>query len=261
MNLLTILCIKLRFIKPDKKDMHQFKKFLLIFTLTFPVYSHAQDSYDAYDPFADYSEFEEASEEEADINFFKNGRFLALGLVAGYRGFSSSLGKIYEGGMNYGIALNYFFDLKFSVVFSYTSSDHPYTITENPYTQSGTVEMSGVGFDVRYYLNTQNVTKGLAKFNPYLSLGYSSITLTQTITNQPDLRKNSVGGFDLGVGTEFPLMRGKMYAGFEFQYQLVNWPGEGTRIVIDDGSGGSIPTNVVPTGDAYRLLGSIGINF
>ena len=35
----------------------------------------AQSGTDAYDPFVDYSEFEEVSEEEADINFFRNGRF------------------------------------------------------------------------------------------------------------------------------------------------------------------------------------------
>ena len=33
------------------------------------------DADDTYDPFADYSEFDEAQEEEADINFFRNGRF------------------------------------------------------------------------------------------------------------------------------------------------------------------------------------------
>ncbi len=241
--------------------MHNFKIFLLAFLLLSPTLVRAQDSYDAYDPFADYSEFEEASEEEADINFFKNGRFLALGLIVGYRSFSSTLGEIYDGGANFGVALNYFFDLKFSMVFSYTSSDHPYDIPYGAIRQSGTVGMSGVGFDVRYYLNTQNVTKGLAKFNPYLSAGYTTTTLTQTISGQADIRKNSAGAFDLGFGTEFPLMRGKMYVGLEFQYQLINWPGENTKLIIDDGTGTPVETNYVPAGDAYRILSSIGINF
>ena len=36
---------------------------------------------DSYDPFADYSEFEEDSQEEADIHFFRNGRFFTLGFI------------------------------------------------------------------------------------------------------------------------------------------------------------------------------------
>lgn len=56
---------------------------------SFPGYTHAQsadatldqptDIDEAFDPFSDYSEMEQDAEEEADINFFKNGRFLTLG--------------------------------------------------------------------------------------------------------------------------------------------------------------------------------------
>ena len=41
------------------------------------------DPEEAYDPFTDYSEFDEASDEEADINFFRNGRFFTVGLAMG----------------------------------------------------------------------------------------------------------------------------------------------------------------------------------
>src|ERR1700733_14940788 len=41
------------------------------------------DADDAYDPFADYSEFEETMDEEEDINFFRNGRLMTLGFLAG----------------------------------------------------------------------------------------------------------------------------------------------------------------------------------
>ena len=33
---------------------------------------------ESFDPFSDYSEFDESSDEEADINFFRNGRFLTV---------------------------------------------------------------------------------------------------------------------------------------------------------------------------------------
>ncbi len=44
------------------------------------------DADDTYDPFADYSEFDEAQDEEADINFFRNGRFVYGRLSRLYRG-------------------------------------------------------------------------------------------------------------------------------------------------------------------------------
>ena len=46
------------------------------------------DADDSYDPFADYSEFEQSSDEEEDINFFRNGRLFTLGFIGGYRGWT-----------------------------------------------------------------------------------------------------------------------------------------------------------------------------
>ena len=63
---------------------------------------------DVYDPFVDYSEFEQASEEEADINFFRNGRFFTLGFAGGYRMFTSNLGKMYTHSPYYGLFLAFF---------------------------------------------------------------------------------------------------------------------------------------------------------
>ena len=59
-------------------------KFLFIFCLVFsPILASAQAEDETYNPFADYSEFEESGEEEADLHFFRNGRFLTLGFMLG----------------------------------------------------------------------------------------------------------------------------------------------------------------------------------
>ena len=58
---------------------------------------------DAYDPFSDYSEFEESAEEEADINFFRNGRFFTLGFIGGYRSFTETLGGITSDAPTFGL--------------------------------------------------------------------------------------------------------------------------------------------------------------
>jgi hypothetical protein len=66
--------------------------FLLTVSLgTSPVF--AQETDESYDPFADYSEFAESAEQEADINFFRNGRFFTLGFQGGYRRFTETMGS------------------------------------------------------------------------------------------------------------------------------------------------------------------------
>ena len=58
---------------------HISNKWLLIvlslgLVLSSPTGFAQDEEGNVYDPFIDYSEFEEAGEEEADINFFRNGR-------------------------------------------------------------------------------------------------------------------------------------------------------------------------------------------
>ncbi|MCB0410979.1 MAG: hypothetical protein KDD22_00530, partial [Bdellovibrionales bacterium] len=59
-----------------------------------PIWIAQSEGTDAYDPFADYSEFESSEEEEAYINFFRNGRFFTLGFIGGYRTFTETMGDI-----------------------------------------------------------------------------------------------------------------------------------------------------------------------
>src|SRR3954462_13104442 len=73
------------------------------------------DADDTYDPFADYSEFDEAQDEEADINFFRHGRFVTIGFLGGYRGFTQGSANLFKPAVNFGLFLSYFFDLRFAL--------------------------------------------------------------------------------------------------------------------------------------------------
>src|SRR3954466_15975042 len=68
------------------------------------------DPDEAYDPFSDYSEFDESSDEEADINFFRNGRFFTVGFAAGMRSYTENMANIYQSSVSYGLFFAYFFD-------------------------------------------------------------------------------------------------------------------------------------------------------
>jgi hypothetical protein len=250
------------------------KFFRLIFSCSLCFFSfnvaHAQlkfpsDSYlisqsgseDAYDPFADYSEFEEASDEEADINFFRNGRFLTIGLLFGPRVFTQTLGQLNATGANYGGYISFFFDLRFAIQVLYLMGDHAWSLDTATKQYRATNSLSNIEFDIKYYFNTQNVTRGLAKINPYLLIGVGQIYRTLRFSDAQGFTRDGGTGFNFGAGVEFPIMRNKMFIGADAVYQYVNFPDEFNNYDAGDGS----KTGVFPKGDTVRFLGTIGFNF
>lgn len=217
---------------------------------------------DAYDPFADYSEFEETSEEEADINFFNNGRLFTISFAASYRGFTSTLGTIYESSTGFGLYLNYFFDLRFAVQIGFALGDHGVVIDGGSDTNSasGSVSISAVSLDVKYFLNTQNVTRGLANLNPYIIGGLTQFSRTLKLDGETDFAKDSAIGLDIGAGIELPILRGKMYFGLQGIYHIVKFSDENQEIIFD-GDAVNGASGVFPNGDIYTLQAILGINF
>lgn len=219
------------------------------------------DGDDAYDPFADYSEFEQSMDEEEDVNFFRNGRLLTLGFIGGYRGFTQNLGNYYSGNAGFGLFLAYFFDLNFALQLGYFTSDHTLVIPENSPANAvqGTVSLSEISFLLKYYMNTQNVTRGLAALSPYLVGGFSQIYRTTVVSGDDAFAKDSAFAFNAGAGIEIPMMRNKMYFGVQGLYQVISFADE-SKIVLD-GSGADTPTGAVLSGDGFLVQGILGINF
>ena len=213
---------------------------------------------DAYDPFADYSEFEESSEEEEDINFFRNGRLFTMGFLLGYRGWTGNLGNIYSGDPNFGLYMSYFFDLRFALQFGFLTGSH--SIRAKAPTSElllGNLAMTDLSFNLKYYFNTQNVTRGLADLNPYVLAGFSQLLRTQSYETQADeVFKDSAFGFNVGAGIEIPMMRNKMYFGLQGSYQLANFADE-NKFLRDEND----VQVVKPAGDSWNAVGIIGINF
>ncbi len=217
------------------------------------------DGDDVADPFADYSEFEESMDEEEDINFFKNGRLLTIGFLGGYRGWTGTLNQIYTSNPAFGIFLSYFFDLRFALQFGYLTSNHVLLIPTNGTfdTIQGNVSLSDISVNLKYYFNTQNVTRGLADLNPYVIGGFSQIYRTATVTGNSQFAKDSAFGFDFGAGLELPMMHNKMFFGAQAMFQYVNFPDQGTTYLDDVGR----PTGVQPNGNSWTFMGILGVNF
>lgn len=211
---------------------------------------------DAYDPFADYSEFEEGAEEEEDMNFFRNGRFFTMGLIFGYRGFTQNYANMYTGSPDFGVYVSYFFDMRFALALGFITSDHQLNVATNP-PIVGNMGLTDVMFHLKYYLNTQNVTRGLADLNPYLVGGFSEMYRTTHVSGQATSAKDNALSFDVGGGIEIPMLRNKMYFGVEGLYQILNFSDKNTDFPKQDGS----DSGVNQTGDTYTLMGILGVNF
>jgi hypothetical protein len=222
-----------------------------------PGLAHAQEADESYDPFADYSEFEESAEEEADINFFRNGRFFTLGFIGGYRDFTESMGQIQKPAAAFGMFLSYFFDLRFALQLGFLTGDHQMSFTApNGSGINGNVSLTDVSLNLKYYLNTQNVTRGLAKLNPYLLGGFSQVYRTVSVVGESAFGKEGAMGFNLGTGIELPLMR-NMYFGGQFTFQLVTFQNENSEIILT----GNQATGLYNKGDILTFLFILGLNF
>lgn len=242
-----------------------------LFCLTFCLFTlnaraQAEDitQDDTYDPFADYSEFEASEDEEADIHFFKNGRFFNLGFMFGGRVFTQKLGELYKPAPAYGVNIVYFFDIRTAIQVSYTHSEHDFTlangshpITGDPYNGfNGNVSLSNVAAHMKYYFNTANITRGFADLNPYIIGGFSVNYRNITIVGEDVIVKNSPTGIDVGFGLEVPIARNKMYLGIQGMYHYVKFPDENAEIFAD-----TEPTGIIPRGDYGSVFMILGINF
>lgn len=226
-----------------------------------PVLLAQADGDDAYDPFSDYSEFDVASDEEADINFFRNGRFFVLGFAGGMRTFTDNLAKLYGSGPTYGLFLTFFFDLRFAVQAGFLTGDYAYELSTPNGKTLGNVSMTFLDFSLKYFFNTQNVTRGLADLNPYLIGGFSQVYRTTSISSAVGgdaTGRDATLGMIGGLGIEIPLMRKKAFFGIQSIYRYVDFKDE-NQALIDPVT--QLPTSVKPTGDSYDIMGIIGLNF
>ncbi len=219
------------------------------------------DGEEAYDPFADYSEFDGASEEEADINFFKHGRFFTLALTFGYRKFTESLGEVYSTNNYFGGYLTYFFDLRFALQVGYITGDHTLNLAYGNSTLRGTTTVSSTSFHLKYFMNTQNVTKGLANLNPYLLGGFSQIYRTSRISGNDRYARDNALSFDMGAGLEIPLLRHKMFLGIQGLYQFAKFQDENIEFTYRDDNDNVYSTGYFPRGDLIMGGLILGVNF
>lgn len=215
----------------------------------------AENEEDVFDPFADFSEFESNRDEEEDINFFKNGRMLTLGFQGGLLNYTGEMSQKYQSSFRYGLFISYFFDLHFAVQLNWLTTDSPVSFRAVDANLTGNSSLGSLGFSIKYFLNTQNVTKGLADLNPYFLMGMSNHSRSVRFSAISGTLKDSASGFTGGMGVEIPMLRKKLFWGAQLTYDLVNFKDENVPFSYDSRDYGT------SKGDMWNLTGAIGLNF
>lgn len=213
---------------------------------------------DAYDPFADYSEFDEASDEEADINFFRHGRFFSIGFGGGLRGFTDSMSSYYSIAPTYGLFMTYFMDLRTAIQVGFLTGDHSLGISHPVENVSGNVSLTIISLDYKYFLSSQNVSRGLADLNPYAFGGVAQVYRTTTLTGDSGGGRDATMGLSFGGGIEIPLMRKKSFFGIQGAYRFVNFADENKSVILPNAN---YTTNIQVAGDSFDITLLIGSNF
>lgn len=217
----------------------------------------AQADDESYDPFADFSEYDDSEQEEADVHFFRQGRFLTLSTAFGQRVWTGNLSRLYGAGSSLGIFMTYFFDFRFAVQIGLQFGDHAFEFAGEGTRVNGSVSMSFIPINLKYYWNTQNIYKGLADINPYIMGGFSQVYRTYTVAQTDGFGRDGATSYDFGAGVEVPALNRKAFAGIQWMYHYLNFKDRNSQIILPDGT----PTNARPNGDTWDLSLLIGFNF
>lgn len=244
------------------------KKLLLLssFFILISSFAQAQDAIvdDAFDPFADYSDFIEATTEETDINFFKFGRMISVGALLGTRTFTGELGSIVKNDSNFGGFFTYYMSIQFATQISYSTGTHS-AVLKVPQLDSsfdGSMNLSVFSMHGKYFLNTQNFTKAVSKFNPYVIGGFSQIN--RRVTNFKQVAQtatDSSGSFDIGLGAEYLFNSNRNFVSLQLMYYKTDFPGEERFIEVTDSRGEPFTTTSKLAGDFVTFSIMLGINY
>ncbi len=210
---------------------------------------------DAYDPFTDYSDFEGDADEEEDIYFFRHGRFFEIGVSTGYKFYTGRLGQAWHPNVPIGFFLSYFFNLNLALHIAYVYANHTFNLKGSGIPENGNISSNDFTLGIKYFFNTQNMTRGLSPLNPYITINFLQFWRKFSLPSSISTNTESATGISVGLGFEIPVSR-SLFLGFEAAYKYFSIEDEIEQITLETG-----PTGQTLPGDAVTLLGLIGTSF
>ena len=153
----------------------------------------SREEFNTYNPVVDYLDFQQSeSEEEENLNFFKDGRLLSVMFFPAFRYFFPE--KAYAPFLNFGASLNHFVNLSTSIQFSLVMGTHNVIHGGQTLGQSS---FRTIYTDLKYYWNRDRLIKSIAYFNPFIFVG---VLFSQRGTVTYNTEGNRITHSALGVG-------------------------------------------------------------
>ncbi|MCM2278334.1 MAG: porin family protein [Oligoflexia bacterium] len=172
-------------------------------------------------PFTEYGEFNEEAEEAAETKFFQYGRFFGVSVGLGYEGATGNRGLLWTAGMPViDLKVHYWFDFNLALNLGFSTVKHDFE-TSDDNGRHVDVNLMRMGFDLRYYFDTKNISAPISFANPFVLLGLGSYTKTQvSIVDSATADTQSAFGVALGGGLEFVMSPRKSYFQIEGKLHL-----------------------------------------
>ena len=232
----------------------------------FTSQAHAQNATvdDGFEPFADYSEFVEASTEETDINFFRYGRLLSFGVSFGQRVLTGRQRNFIDDSLEFGVFATFYITINFAFQAGYKTSSHDafYYIEEIDENYEATTRFDNYFVHAKYILNTQNLTKSVARFNPYFIGGISQMYRETNASDQLLVAaRDGAASFDFGAGLENLFNNNRNFVGLQFMYHYVSFPNENDPLEFTSGNGTLVDSGLRFKGDLWSINLNVGFNF
>jgi hypothetical protein len=183
-------------------------------------------------PFTSYGEFnQQGQEEENDIRFFQFGRLFGVSIGLGLEAVDGNRGLLWQGGFPLiDFKVHYWFDFNLALNIGIYTANHNFTV---PGTGQVNVSMIRGGLDLKYYLNTKNLSSAITFASPYFLLGVGSFTkseYTPLIGSIPTTLQSL--GVSAGMGLEFTLAPRMSYIEFEGKINYVPFYDSGSTAYL-----------------------------
>lgn len=235
---------------------------ILASLLTLTHVAHAQNV-DYYD---DYSSFTQDYEDLDDETRAVFGKFFQTTVYAGTGLFTGELGAANSAGVNIGVKFIYYFDPTWAAEIGGFWIQHASAYTPENTGAAGNLNLSTrlipiVG-SLRYAFDTQNMPRGLAQMNPYLSAGGALVFRQEAVSGTPNIpnydavvqTRYSEGaifgstnfGLHVGGGAEFDVYKNRVFAGLDLRYYMMFWSDASLRF-----------GNLGRLGSYFSILGSV----
>ena len=182
-------------------------------------------------PFTEYGEFNQSRDEETDSQFLQFGRFFGISVGLGIEAADGNRGLLWQGGfpMVY-FKVHYWFDFNLALNIGFYTASHYFTI---PGTGQVNISMFRAGLDLKYYINTKDLSSTITFASPYFLVGVGAFSKSEyvpTVGATPTTLTSM--GVSAGAGLEFTLSPKKTYIELEGKMNYVPFYDSGSTAYL-----------------------------